>query len=106
MARYASRASSDYHTYQFFKGKNTIERGIVTAIDEDSVTIMLIKYGLESRIKLSAKDMVESKGLNIEGGIACRVNIEGRVLSLFEYVDVEVRVELVGFHKLINLRIV
>ena len=33
MARYASRASSDYHTYQFFKGKEQVEKAILTAIE-------------------------------------------------------------------------
>lgn len=33
MARYASRASSDYHTYQYFKEKNNIEKAIITAIE-------------------------------------------------------------------------
>lgn len=33
MARYASRASSDYHTYQFFKGKKQSEQAILTAIE-------------------------------------------------------------------------
>lgn len=50
MARYASRASSDYHTYQFFKDKKNIEKAIITGISEDYLSVMLIKYGLESRI--------------------------------------------------------
>ena len=32
MARYASRASSDYHTYQFFKDRKANEKAIVTSI--------------------------------------------------------------------------
>jgi exosome complex exonuclease DIS3/RRP44 len=46
MARYASRASSDYHTYQYFKEKNNLEKAIVTSIKEDCLVVMLIKYGL------------------------------------------------------------
>ena len=53
MARYASRASSDYHTYQFFKDKNTVEKAIITSISEDYLSVMLIKYGLESRMEFS-----------------------------------------------------
>lgn len=35
MARYASRASSDYHTYQFFKDRqDKIEQGIIVSISE------------------------------------------------------------------------
>ncbi len=50
MARYASRASSDYHTYQFFKDKKTLEKAIITSISEDYLSVMLIKYGLETRL--------------------------------------------------------
>jgi exosome complex exonuclease DIS3/RRP44 len=50
MARYASRASSDYHTYQFFKDKKTHEKAIITSISEDYLSVMLIKYGLETRL--------------------------------------------------------
>jgi exosome complex exonuclease DIS3/RRP44 len=32
MARYASRASSDYHTYHYFKDRNCTEQAIITAI--------------------------------------------------------------------------
>lgn len=46
MARYASRASSDYHTYQYFRDRNNVEQAIITAIEEDTVTLMLVKYGL------------------------------------------------------------
>lgn len=50
MARYASRASSDYHTYQFFKDRKNHEKAMITSINEDYMTVMLIKYGLESKI--------------------------------------------------------
>lgn len=47
MARYASRASSDYHTYQFFKDKEGAkEKGVIVEIAEAHLSIMLIKYGL------------------------------------------------------------
>ena len=47
MARYASRASSDYHTYQFFKGKDKAEeKGVIVEITEGHISIMLMKYGL------------------------------------------------------------
>jgi len=47
MARYASRASSDYHIYQLFKTKENVkEQGIIVSIKENSVRVMLILYGL------------------------------------------------------------
>lgn len=56
MARYASRASSDYHTYQFFKNRDTPEKAIITQIEGETVTLMLTKYGLESKLPLSEGD--------------------------------------------------
>jgi exoribonuclease R len=53
MARYASRASSDYHTYQFFKDRNATEKAIITSISEEYLSVMLIKYGLESRLEFN-----------------------------------------------------
>lgn len=32
MARFASRASSDYHTYLFFKDRKIVEKAIITSI--------------------------------------------------------------------------
>ena len=46
------------------------------------------------------------KELNEGKGIFYRVEIEGRRYKLFEYLDVEVKVELKGFHKIMKLRIV
>lgn len=92
MARYASRASSDYHTYQFFKGKKQIEKAILTAIDEESATVMLIKYGLESKIKMTGEDIEITKKLNEGKGIFYKASINGTVYSLFDYLTVDVRV--------------
>lgn len=47
MARYASRASSDYHTYQFFKDRqDQIEQAIIINILEKEISVLLVKYGL------------------------------------------------------------
>jgi exosome complex exonuclease DIS3/RRP44 len=73
MARYASRASSDYHTYQYFRDRNNVEQAIITAIEEDSVTLMLIKYGLECKVPLTAVQAAQTKKLNEGKGIFYRV---------------------------------
>jgi len=41
MARNASRASSDYHQYLFFKGKQLRELGTITNISLSGVNILL-----------------------------------------------------------------
>ena len=47
MARFASRASSDYHTYLFFKDRTMEESAVITNITMDGYSVMLDKYGLE-----------------------------------------------------------
>ena len=60
MARFASRASSDYHIYLFFKNMSDEQRkseGIITTVGRDSFTVMLPKYGLECAIKFTPEDI-------------------------------------------------
>lgn len=47
MARYASRASSDYHAYLFFKNRSVTDSGLVSAIHLTGFTVVLPNYGLE-----------------------------------------------------------
>lgn len=106
MARYASRASSDYHTYMFFKDRKNTEKAIITAITEDSLTLMLIKYGLESKIAFSESEKKRVGELNSGRGVLTEAEAGGKVRKLFEYLEVEVQVELRGFHKVMEMRIV
>lgn len=92
MARYASRASSDYHTYQFFKNRDNAEQAIFTQIEAEQVTLMLKKYGLESKLALSAEDAETTKKLNQGRGIFTKVSLGGRVFDLFDYAEVLVKV--------------
>ena len=64
-ARFASRASSDYHTYLFFKnraleGKDE-EEGIITVILGKGFSVILPKYGLEGFIQFSPEDTLLNK---------------------------------------------
>lgn len=94
MARFASRASSDYHTYLFFKNRqNCVEKAIITGIQPKGVTVMLPRYGLEGFL---AAEMCEKLS----------VLMEGRKYRIFDYIDVQVQVELKHFTKKINLKYV
>jgi hypothetical protein len=64
----------------------------LTNIDEETATVMLVKYGLETKIKLSASDMEVTKKLNEGKGIFCSVSINGVAYFLFDYLNVEVKV--------------
>jgi len=64
MARFASRASSDYHTYLFFKDRKLKEQAIITVVGQEGYTVMLPKYDLESTIKFSPEDRTHNDELN------------------------------------------
>ena len=106
MARYASRASSDYHTYQFFKDKQgNKERGTIVEIAETHISIMLIKYGLECKYQFSPEDAQKTVDRNKGKGVFNKCYILGKQKDLFGYVDVSVNVEMQGFHKKISINI-
>ena len=67
---------------------------------------MLTKYGLESKYSLTAGDAEKTKQMNQGKGIFTRVVIEGKEYKLFDYVQVVVKVEMKGFHKLMKMNIV
>lgn len=67
---------------------------------------MLIKYGLECKINLSEKDQKQTKKINYGKGIFYKVIINESKYDLFQYLDVEVKIELKGFHKIVNITIV
>lgn len=101
MARFASRASSDYHTYLFFKGKSLVEDGMVTNITPNGFFVILPRYGLEGFIEFSKED----KEKNVSKGkeINTKFVIKGKTHSIFDHIKVKIEVELKSFHKQINL---
>jgi exosome complex exonuclease DIS3/RRP44 len=105
MARYASRASSDYHTYQFFKDRNATEKAIITSLSEDYLSVMLIKYGLESRLEFNEQEKEQVKELNKSKKFIKEAVIQGKQVALFDYLNVEVKVELHGFSKKMILKV-
>lgn len=66
---------------------------------------MLKKYGLESKLPLSGEDAEITKKLNQGRGIFTKVSIGGKVYNLFDYVEVLVKVEMKGFHKLMKMEV-
>jgi exoribonuclease R len=106
MARYASRASSDYHTYQFFRERqNEKQSSVITSISESTVTIMLVKYGLECKYELDPSDCQQTLTLNKGQGIFHRCCLKGQERKLFDKVEVRIKVEMQGFHKKVSIEI-
>lgn len=62
-----------------------------------------MKYGLESKRTLTEQEAAQTGKLNEGRGIFTKVSIDGKEYKLFDYVDVLVKVELKGFHKLMKL---
>lgn len=52
MAQLASRASAEVFTLVFFKDKNVIEEGMITAVKSNGISVVVPKYGIENRIVL------------------------------------------------------
>lgn len=46
------------------------------------------------------------KAINVSNSILCEARIKGQLYRLFDYVEVEVKVELKGFHKVMTVTIV
>ena len=101
MARFASRASSDYHTYLFFKGKSLIEDAMITNIAANGFSVILPRYGLEGFIEFGEED----RKRNSEGKeeFRTRVIVKGKEHKIFDHIKVKIEVELKSFHKQINL---
>jgi exosome complex exonuclease DIS3/RRP44 len=103
-ARFASRASSDYFSYLFFKDKNIKEEGLITNIQSNGVTVLIPKYGFEGFLGFeSEKELRENGNIFGAGGIIKNCYIRDRHFMIFERLVVEVKVEMKNFHKQIIL---
>lgn len=102
MARFASRASSDYHTYLFFKGKKMIEDAMITNIRNDGFSVIMPRYGLEGFIPLEEREREKEE----KEEFITKVRIKGKEFRIFDHIKVKIEVELKSFHKQINLEYV
>lgn len=66
---------------------------------------MLIKYGLQCKYQLNADDSEKTIKLNKAQGVFNACQIEGKEKKLFQYLDVNIKVEMHGFHKKITINI-
>lgn len=90
-ARNASRASSDYHQYIFFQQNPVQSQAYITSIEENCITLLLERYGLEGKIELP------NRGEEIDN--LPTIEYQGRNLRVFDRVEVSVCVKLEGFRK-------
>ncbi|KAL4471595.1 hypothetical protein ABPG74_008488 [Tetrahymena malaccensis] len=107
MARFASRSSSDYNTYLFFKDKQIEEVAMVSSISKTGATVVVPRYGLEGQIKFNEKDLKENEKLLQElkqsQSLIIDFVVNGNRHKLFDYLKVRVSVGMKNFHKQITL---
>lgn len=66
---------------------------------------MLIKYGLESRLEFTEEEKQQVKEMNKNKKFIKEAMVQGKKVALFDYLDVEVKVELHGFSKKMILKV-
>lgn len=103
MARFAGRASSDYHMYLLFKNKTVVDKAIISVITKTTYSVILPKYGLESVTKFTPEELVQNEKLQsekkAEDNIIMNVIIQGEEYKLFDYIKVKISVGMRNFHK-------
>lgn len=103
-ARFASRASSDYFSYLFFKEKKCIEEGIISSIQTNGVNILVPSYGFEGFLTYSNDmELKTNKEIMSKGGIIKDCYIGDRMFTIFDRLKVLILVEMKNFHKQIIL---
>ena len=63
MARFASRSSSDYNTYLFFKDRKVEETAMVSSIGKSGISVVVPRYGLEGLISFNEADLKDNNQL-------------------------------------------
>ncbi|EGR33437.1 rnb family protein, putative [Ichthyophthirius multifiliis] len=106
-ARFASRASSDYNTYLFFKDKQVEEIGMVSSINQKGFIVIIPRYGLEGQIQFNEQDLDDNEKLlqellQKEDLIIDFITNRNRH-KLFDYIKVRISIGMKNFHKQIKL---
>ncbi|KRX06611.1 Nucleic acid-binding, OB-fold [Pseudocohnilembus persalinus] len=99
-ARFASRASSDYNTFLFFKDKGDVEaKGIVTSITKQGVIILIEQFGFEGQMKYAQQDQELNSQLFKEQkqDLIVEFYVNGKKKKLFDYINVKV---IIFFNKI------
>lgn len=105
-ARNASRASSEFFSYMFFKDKVLEEEGIVSALQTNGFAVTIVKYGFEAFIEYSENDVVANANLE-QRGLNPLVHFchKGRQMTLFDWVKVKMTCKLVNYRKVVSLEL-
>lgn len=103
-ARFASRASSDYFSYLFFKDKTLEEEGIITSIQSNGVNLQVPKYGFEGFQYFESDEEVKQNNIiSSKGGIIKDCYIKDKFFQIFDKQIVKINVQMKNFHKQVIL---
>ena len=106
-ARNASRASSEFFSYLFFKDKIFEEQGIVSCLQNNGFSVTIVKYGFEAFVDYGEEEVrvngqLESQGINS----LVRFQYQGKLRSLFDWLKVKLSIKLVNYRKVISIQVV
>ena len=108
-ARNASRASSEFFSYLFFRNKTLTEEGIISSIQNNGFTVVVAKYGFEGFIEFDEKDVLDNLRLakeDKEKTMLVNFSYRGRVYKLFDWVNTKIEVQLVNYRKSVLIEII
>lgn len=106
-ARNASRASSEFFSYLFFKGRTIVETAIVSGIQNNGFTLIVSKYGFEGFLEFEDRDLFMNEDIRKkeeEESLVCFF-YKGEGFKLFDWVQVSINVDLVQYRKKISMKI-
>ena len=107
-ARFASRASSDYFSFLFFKDKELLESAIISGIELNGISVMLPKYGFEGFASFSEEDEAANRKMVDEEGqkIVTKCIISGQTYNIFDRIEVKLSMQMKHFRKQITIKLV
>ena len=108
-ARNASRASSEFFSFLFFKNKSLVEDGIVSGIQSNGFTVVIAKYGFEGFIDFDEKDVMENQRILKQGekdDNLVKFNFKGKSYCLFDWVKARIEVQLINYRKQVLIELI
>jgi exosome complex exonuclease DIS3/RRP44 len=105
-ARNASRASSEFFSYLFFKDKVFEEDGIISSIQSNGFTVVISKYGFEGLIEFDDHDVLSNqKLLGTDDKRFLKFVYKGKEYNLFSWLKVKLSMKLVNYRKIVSIEI-
>jgi exosome complex exonuclease DIS3/RRP44 len=102
-ARNASRASSDFFSYLFFKDKEFEKKGIISGMQSTGFSVLIPEFGLEGFIEFESTSYGKQSNTIEQENKMRSVQIGRAQVRMFNWVWVKIQVKLKNFRKVIEL---